>query len=382
MTDKPHSHTPEAGAAKPTPTPAAKPAAHAGAAKKKGADFVKKHKFVAMAGAFLVIGFLMWGVLKLMGGKPAEGPAQNTGSGTIAVNVLEMKPDHFQDMMIAVGSIKGGSEIPLRFEVEGGIDLFEFRQGDKVRKGDIIARLSQRDAYLKLKKARLELEQMEKLYAIGGVSLNKLEEARVSSDLAALELEKTVLRSPRDGILGDKDAEVGEFVTPAKKVATLVNIETVLVSIGVIEKEIDRIFPGQKVVLTVDTYPNVEFTGRVENINPMVTQGSRTLGVEARLENEGGLLLPGMFARARITIFEQDNALFVPNDSLEKTPTGQRVYVVTKDNKADARDVEVGYVSSQFSLINKGLEAGELVVTQKPQDLKAGSPVKIIETQK
>ncbi|HMU95949.1 MAG TPA: efflux transporter periplasmic adaptor subunit, partial [Elusimicrobiota bacterium] len=92
--------------------------------------------------------------------------------------------------------------------------------------------------------------------------------------------------------------------------------------------------------------------------------------------------LPGMFARARITIFEQDNALFVPNDSLEKTPTGQRVYVVTKDNKADARDVEVGYVSSQFSLINKGLEAGELVVTQKPQDLKAGSPVKIIETQK
>ena len=127
---------------------------------------------------------------------------------------------------------------------------------------------------------------------------------------------------------------------------------------------------------------HVEFTGRVENINPMVTQGSRTLGVEARLENEGGLLLPGMFARARITIFEQDNALFVPNDSLEKTPTGQRVYVVTKDNKADARDVEVGYVSSQFSLINKGLEAGELVVTQKPQDLKAGSPVKIIETQK
>ena len=352
MTDKPHSHTPEAGPAKPA-APAAKPPVHAGAGKKKGAEFIKKHKFVAMAGAFIVVGFLMWLVMKLMGGKPAEGPAQNTGSGTIAVNVLEMKPDHFQDMMIAVGSIKGGSEIPLRFEVEGGIDLFEFRQGDKVRKGDIIARLSQRDAYLKLKKARLELEQMEKLYAIGGVSLNKLEEARVASDLAALELEKTVLRSPRDGILGDKDAEVGEFVTPAKKVATLVNIETVLVSIGVIEKEIDRIFPGQKVVLTVDTYPNVEFTGRVENINPMVTQGSRTLGVEARLENEGGLLLPGMFARARITIFEQDNALFVPNDSLEKTPTGQRVYVVTKDNKADARDVEVGYVSSQFSLINK-----------------------------
>ena len=89
-----------------------------------------------------------------------------------------------------------------------------------------------------------------------------------------------------------------------------------------------------------------------------------------------------MFARARITIFEQDNSIFVPNDSLEKTPTGQRVFVVTKENKAEAREVEVGYTSSQFSLINKGLEIGELVVTQKPQDLKPGAAVKVIDTAK
>jgi membrane fusion protein (multidrug efflux system) len=319
--------------------------------------------------------------MKLVGGRKPDKPTQTLGSGTVAVNVLEVKPDRFQDNMVVVGNIKGGSEITLRFEVDGVIDLFEFRQGDKIRKGDIIAQLNQRDTRLKLKKARLELDQMEKLYAMGGVSLNKLEEARVATDLAALELERTVLRSPRDGVLGDKDAEVGEFVTPSKKVATLVSIDSVMVSIGVIEKEIDRVFPGQKVVLTVDTYPSVEFTGKVENINPLVT-GSRTMNVEARLDNEGGLLLPGMFARARITVFEQDNALFLPNDALEKGPTGQRVYVVSKDNKAEARDVEVGYVSSQFSLINKGLEVGELVVTQKPQELKAGSPVKIIETQK
>lgn len=381
MNDKPH--TPDSGGSSHpiVPVHVAKPTRSRATDRKNLAAFVRRHKIASMVGAFLAVALLMSLVMKFVGGGKKEKPTAAAGAGTVAVNVLEVKPDRFQDNMVVVGNIKGGSEITLRFEVDGVVDLFEFRQGDKIRKGDIIAQLNQRDARLKLKKARLELDQMEKLYAMGGVSLNKLEEARVAAEMAASELEKTVLRSPRDGVLGDKDAEVGEFVTPSKKVATLVNIESVMVSIGVIEKEIDRVFPGQKVVLTVDTYPGVDFTGKVENINPLVT-GSRTMNVEARLENEGGLLLPGMFARAKITVFEQDNALFLPNDALEKTPTGQRVYVVTKDNKAEARDVEVGYVSSQFSLINKGLEVGELVVTQKPQELKAGSSVKIIETQK
>ena len=104
--------------------------------------------------------------------------------------------------------------------------------------------------------------------------------------------------------------------------------------------------------------------------------------VDARADNEGGLLLPGMFARTRITIFEEENTIAIPNDAVEKTQTGARVFVATKENKAAARDVTVGYVSSQFSQVTKGLEAGDLVITQKPQDLKDGQPVKVIEVQK
>ncbi len=349
---------------------------------------VKKYKFVAMA-VFLVVGSGgMWATVKVYKAvftKSDKKKKKDKAGGlqeAMAVNALEVKADRFQDTLVAVGTIAGGSEIPLRFEVDGPVDYFEFREGDKVRKGDIIARLNQRDAYLKMKRAELELDQYEKLYAIGGVARGRLEEARLAADLARSELEKTVLRAPRDGILGDKDAEVGEFVTPNKKIATLVNIETVVVRVGIIEKEIDKVFPGQKVMLTVDTYPGVEFTGRVENISPLVQGTSKTLTVEARLDNEGGLLLPGMSARTRIVIFEEDNAIVVPNDSLEKTQTGFRLFVVTKDNKAEARDVEVGYVSSQFSQITGGLSPGELVVTQKPQDLKPGTPVKVIEVQK
>lgn len=344
--------------------------------------FAKNHKFVFM-GIIGVVGLLLiFGGVKLtgrLGDKEVSRDKKPADGGMVAVNVAEIKPERFVDPMVAVGTIQGGNEIPLRFESDGVIELFEFREGDKVRKGDVIARLNQRDTYLKFKKARLELEQMEKLYAIGGVSLNKLEEAKVNADLAASEMEKTVLRSSRDGILGNKDAEVGEFVTPAKQIAKLMNIENVMVVVGVIEKEIDRIFPGQKVLLTVDTYPNVEFTGKVSEIDPGVDDRTRTMKVKSILANDGGLLLPGMFARVRITIFEQDNALVVPNDAVEKTSGGSKVYIVNKENKAEERPVEVSYVSTQFSVVSTGLEPGDLVITQRPSELKAGATVKIIE---
>ncbi len=348
-----------------------------------GGDFSKK-KLIKIGALVVLAIFLIWGVVKIFGlfTKKEIKETKKTGAETVAVNVMEVKLDKFQDVLVAVGTIAGGSEIPLRFETEGTIDFFEFREGDKLRKGDLISRLSQRDAYLKMKKAEMELDQYEKLYAFGGVTRGRLEEARVESDLARSALEKTMMRAPRDGILGDKDAEVGEYVTPSKRIATLVNIESVMVRVGIIEKEIDKIFPGQKVVLTVDAYPGVEFTGRVETISPIGQGNSKTFTVDARADNEGGLLLPGMFARTRITIFEEDNTIAIPNDAVEKTQTGARVFVATKENKAQARDVTVGYVSSQFSQVTKGLEAGDLVITQKPQDLKDGQPVKVIEVQK
>jgi len=310
--------------------------------------------------------------------KKAEKEAQ-LKEEEVPVNVFRVARGTFQDTLSAMGTVKGGSEIELRFQVPGMIKSFNFREGDKVGKGEIIARLDQGDALLKLKQAQIELEEYEKLYSIGAIVRSKVEQARLAARLASSEFEKTYLRAAKDGIIGDKNVEVGEFITPNVKVATLVNLENVVVELGIIEKEIDRIFLGQKVTVNVDTYPGIDFTGIVSNISPLIAGKSKTLSVKANLDNPGGLLLPGMFARIKISIFEKEEALIIPSDSLDRSTGEFRVFVVGENNVAYAQPVEVAYLSSDYAQIAGGLDVDELVVVEKPESLTDGKRVRIIE---
>jgi membrane fusion protein (multidrug efflux system) len=235
---------------------------------------------------------------------------------------------------------------------------------------------------LKVQRAKNELEQTEKLYQLGGVSKTKLDEARINLDVAQTEMDKTRLVATRDGILGDKGADIGEFVTPQRKIATLVAIKNVVVKVGIIEKQVDKVYPGQKMLVTVDAYPGNVFEGTIQSISPIITGESKTFEITARIPNPDSLLLPGMFARTKVITYEADDALSVPNDALIKTSGGFQVFVINKDNVAEARDVQVGYVSTENTQIQSGLNPGDVVIVQRPPELKAGSKVKIIEVQK
>ena len=347
----------------------------------------KKNKIISIGVSFSLLVGLTYGSFmlykKFLGSKKDKSKTAESGELTeVSVNVMQAAPAPFQDILSAVGTVAGGSEIELRFQTEGNLRSLNFKEGDSAHAGQIIAQLDQSQILIKLERAKSEYYRYEKLYALGGVSKDRLDEAKVQLDFAQSEVSKTILRASQDGIFGDKGVEVGEFITPQKKVGTLVSLHTVLVRIGVIEKEIDKIFPGQMVLATVETYPNVEFKGKVENISPLVQGQSKTLMVEARMPNTGKLLLPGMFARTRIIIYEKDNVIALPNDALEKTAEGYRIFIVGKENKAEVRTVEVSYVSLTHSVVASGLQAGEQVIIQRPQELKEGSPLKIVEVEK
>lgn len=348
--------------------------------------WVLKNKNLSMGIAFALAVLLMFTIYKIRSAGGSSDPdvvVDPVQPDEIPVNAMEARLGRFQDTINAVGTLKGEAEIELRFQVDGRIEEFNVQEGAKVRKGQIIARINERDARLKTERAKLELEQTEKLYDLGGVSKTKLDESRLNLEVAMSELDKTRIVASRDGIIGEKEAEVGEFVNPQRKIAKLVSIKNVVVEVGIIEKQVDKVYPGQKLLVTVDAYPGNVFEGTIESISPLIgSDGSKTFSMRSKIPNPDSLLLPGMFARSKIITYEKDDAISVPNDALVKTAGGFQVFVVNKDNIAEARDVQVGYVSTEFTEISGGLTPGEIVVIQKPPELKAGSKVKIIEVQK
>ncbi|MFC1667462.1 efflux RND transporter periplasmic adaptor subunit [Candidatus Omnitrophota bacterium] len=315
----------------------------------------------------------------------------------------------FKDDLPVLGTVKAALEIELKFEINGVIESINFREGDIIYKKDLIATLYKKDAKLKVDYAKSKLESakvqllaakkkleiFKNLYKIGGIIKAKLEEveletqsvgyqvetAEVELRSAKAELEKTNLYAPRDGVLGSRDVEVGEFVTPHNKVATLYDTLKVFIELGIVEKDIDKIALGQDAAIKVDAYPGMEFTGTVDNVFPVIEGKSRTLTVRVGIENPDALLLPGMFARGMITVAEFENAIVVPSLSLNKTEEGYEIFIVDERNTASPSIVDVSYVTTDYSVIASGVYEGDLVVTDTPQELKDGMPVNIIEVQ-
>jgi membrane fusion protein, multidrug efflux system len=340
---------------------------------------------------------------------PQQGEGRSPQGEAIPVRCFRVAPTDFKDELPVMGTVKGDLEIDLKFEVNGVVESINFREGDLIYKGDLIASLNKKDAQLKVdySKSKLEtakvqilaaekkLEIHEKLYEIGGIIKAKLEEvelearsAKLQAESSAVELKsaeaefkKTDMYASREGVLGSRDAEEGEFVTPNNKIATLYDTAQVAVELGIVEKDIDKIALGQQVNITVDSYPGMVFTGGVDNVFPIIEGKSRTLTVRVKIHNSDALLLPGMFARAMITVAEFKNAMVVPSVSLHKTDEGYNIFIVGKDNAVFSRAAEVAYVTTDFTVISSGLNEDELVVVDTPQELKDGMPVKIIEVQ-
>ena len=185
-----------------------------------------------------------------------------------------------------------------------------------------------------------------------------------------------VVYAPISGYVAERPADVGEYVTPSSKVATIVRTNPLRLRIDIPEQAISTVQPGQGVSITTSSYADRSFAGRIARISPNVTAASRTLTVEAEVENGGGLLKPGQFATVRIMQPKGDPAVLVPARAVRTEQDVSRVFVVRTDGRVEERVVQLGQTEGELVEVKTGVGAGELVATSNVEQLKDGAAVR------
>jgi multidrug efflux pump subunit AcrA (membrane-fusion protein) len=193
--------------------------------------------------------------------------------------------------------------------------------------------------------------------------------------LARRNLSYALVFSPIDGYVAERTADLGEYVSPTSKVATIVRINPLRIRIDVPEQAIPEVKIGQSVSVTTSAWPDKNFSGRIARISPSVSSNSRTLTVEAEVENSSGVLKPGQFASVRILQQRAEPAVLVPARAVRTESGVSRVFVI-KDGHAQQRLVQLGQTESDLVEVKGGITADEQVATSNVDQLSDGVAVR------
>lgn len=343
------------------------------------------------------------------GVRPGGGAQVSEEALPVPVRTFKAAQIEFTDLLPTLGTVRGQTEVEMKFEVNGTVKRVHVREGDLVAEGQPLFELDDREATLRiryavskretaeaqLKLAKKRLSVNEELFRIGAIIRPKMEESQIEveqaegqlrtaqeeENLARHELVRTVLKAPMDGVIGTRQAEPGEYVSTQTVVGTLLDVNAVFVELGVVERDIERIRMGQRVKVSVDSLPNASFEGRIDNLAPVIEGKSRTMTAKVKVENAQGKLLPGMFARAEVAVFEKPNALVVPTSALRDTDGDGKFesVFVAEGEKAVLKPITLGYLTTDYAEVTQGIQEGDQVITEARGNLADGSAVTFLE---
>ena len=380
-------------------------------------DFFKKNKTLFIVIIIICGLIVMWGRSLISKRTPASSARrgffgrkapEEAMEEVVPVKLAIVAKIDYRDTITSFGTIKGFGEIPIKFKETGEILKFYFKEGDEIEKDKLVISQKQEEQKLKLEYAKIEYDKSKTLYELGAITNDKLRQTGLELESAKLEIKKRNFYSPQEGFMGTHKVGEGELVSPSDVVATFLDISKVFCEIGIIEKDMGKVKPGQKVKVTLETFSGKAFEGIVDSVSPMVEGRNRTQNVKILIPNEKYLIKPGMFARAEITTFEKKDALVVPKKALHEKEDGYVVFGVVREREktterregvppsdsaggetkagfeeatAKVISVKVERATEELALIEEGLTENQEIILESPRaktSIKDGGRIEII----
>lgn len=311
----------------------------------------------------------------------------------IKVKAFQLGINSNQTKLYYSGTIEAGKNIALSFLTMGTVAEVPAREGDSVKKGQLLARLdcrSNKDALQiaqeKARQAEDAFKRFEPMYQHGNLPEIKMVEIRTGKNQAELAMaiaEKNVedctLHAPEDGLVSERSIEPGDSALPGKTAMRLVAVEKVYAAISVPEQEIKGIKKGMDAEVELSGQEGVRVAGKVSDVGVAAEPLSRTYTVRVLLKNLGEKALPGMLCNVYVSRQGAQAQVLIPATAIKMDGAGKQfVYVVDQLSKR-VRKTQVQSLGFRNSgvLISSGLKGDETLVSEGVQKLEDNMPVEV-----
>jgi membrane fusion protein (multidrug efflux system) len=309
--------------------------------------------------------------------------------------------ESWQNSLKAIGTLVAVNGIELKTETEGRVIKLAFESGTEVKKGALLLQLdaSEEQAELEalqaqLKLARLDYQRDRKLIKQNSVAQSTLDKSRAQlekaqADIARIKavIAKKTLYAPFTGRIGLRQIDLGEYVQKSQSIASLQSMNPLYVNIALPEKHLPHLYVDQSAEVYLDALPDKVLQAKINAIDAEVSPNSRNILAQATLDNPQQQLVPGMFAKVRVLLKQQDDVVSVPETAVSYSLYGNSVFVVESAEGDEAaqqvkrRYVKLGRSENGRVAILDGVKAGEQVVSAGGLKLRDGANVTVKNTE-
>ena len=307
--------------------------------------------------------------------------------------------------LTVVGNLIGLQTVDVAPRTAGRLLSVNVQLGDGVRRGQVIAKVEDREIVEQVRAAeasqevakatirqreadlnvsQLNFERSKNLFGRGLLAKQALDDAesRYIASVAQLDLSKaqlsqndarlqelqfnlnnTIVTSPVDGFVGRRNVDPGAMVNTNTAIASVVDISRLKLIVNVVEKDLRMVTAGDVGIVEVDAYPGEKFNGRIARVAPVLDPATRTASIEIEIPNRDGRLKPGMYARISLTVEERKNTLVAPKNAVIDFESKRGVWMPSEDRRAQFVPVTLGIEGPEQIEILAGLKEGDRFVT-------------------
>lgn len=330
----------------------------------------------------------------------ADAKDQN-GSLEIAVKTVPVQAYGATSSIPATGIVSSDTESRLSFKTGGIIQKIYTDEGERVQKGQLLAKLDLTEitaqvtqAQFGIDKAKRDLERVQNLYRDSAATLEQVQNlstvldlARQSHEIARFNLQYSEIRAPHGGVVVKKLSNEGELAAPGLPVLALQGTGPAdwIARLGLPDKDRVRLRPGDGAEIRLDAYPGAVFKGKISLIAPVADPMSGLYSVEVKLEPKGKALASGMFAKAELyprnATAAGSSTVMIPIEAVIEGD-GKRAFVFVPGedgNSVRKIPVLIGELTNTHALIVQGLEGVEAVITAGSPYLNERSKIRVVE---